>query len=229
MTGLTMAGALGIGPGAAMGATGAHRASVSRSTSPNPSVPSSRSGGWLVVHPKPPDSGTSPDATRQNGSPDATTHSDAAPGTANSGAGSANSGAGSALPASSGHGRRIVFDMSAQRVWLVVPGDRVERTYLVSGSRHHNLGPGSYDVDSKSRTALALNHEETMNYMVRFTQGRHAAIGFHDVPTRSDGTLVQSRSDLGTPLSAGCIRQWITDAKALWQFSDVGTKVVVIA
>src|SRR5262245_23710797 len=37
------------------------------------------------------------------------------------------------LPASSGTGRRVVFDQSEQRVWLVGPSDAVERTYLVSG------------------------------------------------------------------------------------------------
>src|SRR5947208_13561911 len=41
------------------------------------------------------------------------------------------------VPASSGSGRRIVFDMSAQRVWLVdrrSGRDVVVRTYPVSGS-----------------------------------------------------------------------------------------------
>jgi lipoprotein-anchoring transpeptidase ErfK/SrfK len=77
--------------------------------------------------------------------------------------------------------------------------------------------------------AVSLDGKETMRYMVRFASGKHSAIGFYDIPARKDGSLVESRSQLGTPQSAGCIRQWITDAKALWEFAKVGTPVVVTA
>ena len=45
----------------------------------------------------------------------------------------------------------------------------------------------------------------------------------------SHGRLVQTREQLGTPRSHGCIRQWRPDARALWRFAPVGTKVVVLA
>jgi lipoprotein-anchoring transpeptidase ErfK/SrfK len=133
-----------------------------------------------------------------------------------------------ALPADSGHGRRIVYDIGEQRVWLVGPAGRVLRTYEVSGSRFDNLKPATYRVTSMSRHAVSFDHRETMNYMVRFASGERAPIGFHDVPAFPDGTLAQSRDQLGTPLSAGCIRQWITDARVLWDFAEVGTTVVVL-
>ncbi len=134
---------------------------------------------------------------------------------------------GTTLPARSGSGYRVVFDVSAQRVWLVNADNSVERTYLVSGSRYHNLANGTYQVTSHSRHATAYNSDETMRFMVRFARGRTSAIGFHSIPTRPDGTLVEARSSLGTPESDGCIRQWITDARALWGFAAVGTTVVV--
>ena len=133
-----------------------------------------------------------------------------------------------ALPPRSGNGKRVVFDMSAQRVWLVDRGDRVRRTYLVSGSLTDNLKPGSYEVYSTSRHAVGIDDSGRMQYMVRFTRGERAAIGFHDIPV-DEGELVQSRDQLGTPQSHGCIRQWRPDARALWYFATVGTKVVVIA
>jgi hypothetical protein len=134
--------------------------------------------------------------------------------------------ASTALPADSGTGRRVVFDMSTQRVWLVGAGDDVQRTYLVSGSLTDNLQPGSYQVYSRSMHAVGVDDSGTMEYMVRFAHGAHAAIGFHDIPTL-DGKRVQARADLGTPQSHGCIRQWRPDAKALWRFAPVGTSVVV--
>jgi hypothetical protein len=135
------------------------------------------------------------------------------------------------LPANSGTGRRIVFAMSAQRVWLVDSagdGDDVRRTYLVSGSVTDNLEPGTYSVYSKSEQAWGIDDSGTMKYMVRFAHGPRAAIGFHDIPV-FDGATLQTRDQLGTPQSHGCIRQWRPDAKALWDFAPVGTKVVVVA
>jgi hypothetical protein len=133
------------------------------------------------------------------------------------------------LPSASGDGRRIVFDQSDQRVWLVDEDDVVERTYLVSGSKVDNLRPGSYRVQSKTRNANAFDGSGTMEYFVRFATGRRAPIGFHTVPIDHSGQLEQTRDQLGSPQSAGCVRQWADDAVALWDFAPVGTTVVVIA
>lgn len=133
-----------------------------------------------------------------------------------------------ALPADTGWGKRIVFDMSDQRVWLVDPGDEVRRTYLVSGSLTDNLKPGTYAVYSRSRWAVGVDDSGVMQYFVRFTRGDNAAIGFHSIPTKN-GRALQTRAQLGTPQSHGCIRQALPDAIRLWNFAPVGTKVVVTA
>ena len=131
------------------------------------------------------------------------------------------------LPADTGWGRRIVFDISDQRVWLVDGGDKVRRTYLVSGSLTDNLSPGTYAVYSRSRWAVGVDDSGTMEYFVRFTHGANAAIGFHSIPTK-DGHLVQTRAKLGSPQSHGCIRQAKADAISLWRFAPEGTTVVVV-
>jgi lipoprotein-anchoring transpeptidase ErfK/SrfK len=123
-----------------------------------------------------------------------------------------------------------VFSQSSQRVWLVgASGDDVQRSYLVSGSLTHNLQPGTYSVYSKSRWAVGVDDSGVMQYFVRFTQGpTGAAIGFHSIPTKN-GVPLQTRAQLGTPESHGCIRQYLPDAIALWNFAPIGTKVVVVA
>lgn len=133
-----------------------------------------------------------------------------------------------AVPAASGKGERVVFDLSAQRVWLVGADDSVRRTYLVSGSLTDNLDPGSYAVYSRSRHAVGVDDSGTMGYFVRFTHGAHAAIGFHDIPA-DHGVALQTQAQLGTPQSHGCIRQGHRDAIALWRFAPVGTRVDVVA
>lgn len=130
------------------------------------------------------------------------------------------------LPTNSGEGRRAVFDLSSQRVWIVGSGNQVERTYLVSGSVLDNLEPGTYSVYSRSRHAVGIDDSGTMEYFVRFTRGDNAAIGFHNIPVK-DGEPLQTRAQLGTPLSHGCIRQAEGDAIAMWEFAQIGTTVVV--
>jgi len=132
------------------------------------------------------------------------------------------------LPAGSGDGRRVVFSKSAQRVWLVDADGSVDATYLVSGSVTDNLGPGKYDVYSRSRWAVGIDDSGVMQYFVRFAHGANAAIGFHSIPTKN-GVPLQTEAQLGTPQSHGCIRQKLSDAERLWNFAGVGTDVVVLA
>jgi lipoprotein-anchoring transpeptidase ErfK/SrfK len=132
-----------------------------------------------------------------------------------------------ALPAGTGNGRRIVFSEEAQRVWLVRENGSVRRTYLVSGSVEDNLDPGRYTVYSRSRWAVGVDDSGVMEFFVRFAHGQHAAIGFHTIPTKL-GTALQTRAQLGTPQSHGCIRQAKADAVSLWNFAPEGTPVVVI-
>lgn len=134
-----------------------------------------------------------------------------------------------AVPADSGSGRRVVFDMSEQHVWLVRENGVAARSYPVSGSIYDNLDPGTFEVYGRSEQAYAFDGSGSMRYMVRFTQGDNAAIGFHDIPVDDAGRKVQTKAELGTPLSHGCIRQWPDDAKALWKFAPLGTTVVVTA
>ena len=132
------------------------------------------------------------------------------------------------VPEDSGTGKRVVFDLSDQRVWLVDGKDEVQSTYLASGSLTDNLRPGTFEVYSRSRHAVGIGDSGVMEYFVRFTRGQNAAIGFHSIPTKN-GRPLQTRAELGTPQSHGCIRQALPDARRLWGFAPTGTPVVVTA
>lgn len=132
------------------------------------------------------------------------------------------------LPPDSGTGKRVVFSISDQRIWLVRQSGEVLATHLASGSLTDNLRPGTYAVYSRSRHAIGIDDSGTMEYFVRFTRGENAAIGFHSIPEK-DGEPLQTVAELGTPTSHGCIRQELGNAKRLWDFAPVGTTVVVTA
>ena len=129
------------------------------------------------------------------------------------------------IPANSGAGRRVVYSIGQQRVWLVEDGEQLVKTYLVSG-RTGLPGFGTFHVYSKSR--YAGSGSVHMEYMIRFARGRSLAIGFHSIPVGRGGPL-QRVDQLGTPRSHGCVRQWIGDAAELWNWAPVGTTVVVVA
>lgn len=132
------------------------------------------------------------------------------------------------VPASSGTGRRIVYANGAQRVWLVEDDGTLVDTYLVSG-RQGVPAPGTYRVFSRSETAAAGHDGITMRYMVRFTRASSGlAIGFHSIPYWGNGRPMQSEDELGEFRSAGCVRQSLGKAAALFDWAAVGTTVVVL-
>ncbi len=130
-------------------------------------------------------------------------------------------------PFDSGAGRRIVYSVEQQRVWWVDEHDNVVNSYLVSG-RANTPRPGHYHVFSKSRHTTSINGASRMEFMVRFTWGNSAAIGFHSIPVDRRGRALQSEAELGQYRSAGCIRQRYADAAGLYDFAQVGTLVVVV-
>jgi lipoprotein-anchoring transpeptidase ErfK/SrfK len=131
-------------------------------------------------------------------------------------------------PSNSGEGKRIVYTVRGQRVWLVEADGTVLDTYLVSG-RKNLPGPGTYHVYSKSTHARALYGGITMKYMVRFTRGPNGiAIGFHDLPRYPGGRPMQTTAQLGTYQSGGCVRQDRAHAVQLYEWAPIGTKVVVL-
>lgn len=138
-----------------------------------------------------------------------------------------------APPLPQGHdavdGKRVVYDRAGQRVWAIDDEGRVVRSYLVSGSQYRNEVPGVHTVYSKTESALGWDLTADLPYMIRYTQTERGHIGFHAIPNwRATGEMLQTVDELGQKLSGGCTRQALEDAQFLWEFADVGTKVVVI-
>ncbi len=129
-------------------------------------------------------------------------------------------------PANSGTGRRIVYSISQQRVWTVESNNTVSHFWKVSG-RLGAPSVGTYAI--QSRSPMSSSGSLALPYMQRFVQARSGKwIGFHGIPLRPDGTPIQSDAQLGTALSAGCVRMNQTDVKTLWDWAPLGTTVVVL-
>ena len=68
-------------------------------------------------------------------------------------------------------GKRVVFSQSRQRVWLVGDDEKVQRTYLVSGSVSTTSTPAATRSTRAPSRPWGIDDSGTMKYFVRFTQG----------------------------------------------------------
>jgi lipoprotein-anchoring transpeptidase ErfK/SrfK len=221
VTVLSVGGLLGLVPGA-QGTTLVHVSKLS-SAAVDPTLTDVQPGDIAAAHP----TGFSTPAEPAGGSEGAVPVD--APATSNPAQSPTQQASTYPIPAGTGSGKRIVFDLSEQRVWLVDADDQILRTYLGSGSRYNNLHTGHFEVYSRSKYALSYDYQETMRYMVRFDHGDSSPLGFHTIPVDRNGHRVQTVKQLGTPLSAGCVRQAAPDAKALWRFAPIGTDVWIVS
>lgn len=125
-----------------------------------------------------------------------------------------------------GSGRRIVLTDSGQRVWLIDGTGELHKTHQVSG-RRGIPGVGRFNVYSMSRYAWAPYDGITMEFMVRFARGEWP-YGFHSIPIWPDEAPLQTPAQLGTHRSGGCIRQLWDDAEAVFDWAEVGDRVIII-
>ncbi len=133
------------------------------------------------------------------------------------------------LPADSGSGRRLVYSRAGQRVWAVNDDGEIVRSWLISGSKYNNELPGTHEVYSRSDVSTAWNGKAFLPQMVRWLKTQRGAIGFHSIPLHVENNEpYQTEDELGQRLSGGCQRQAPRDAAFLWDFAQVGTKVVVV-
>ena len=133
------------------------------------------------------------------------------------------------LPPDTGAGKRVVYSRSGQRVWAVDKNNRIVRSWLVSGSKYNNEVPGIHEVYSRSEVSTAWNGKAFLPQMIRWLKTDIGAIGFHAIPRHvADGSRYMKDSELGTRLSGGCQRQADADANFMWDFAQIGTKVVVL-
>ncbi len=131
-----------------------------------------------------------------------------------------------APPPNSGVGRRVVYCNSCQRVWLIEADGWVYVSYIVSGRRNYPRN-GTYKVIR--RINPGYSHTLRLPYFVGFTYGNTTDVGFHGIPLQPNGRPIESDSQLGTPLSHGCVRENQFAAKVMWDWAQMGTTVVVVA
>lgn len=133
------------------------------------------------------------------------------------------------IPENAGKGKRVIYSLGEQHVWLISENGLLVADFPTAG-RADKPGLGRYRVASRSPKSRNFEYQVTFNYMVRFAKGKRAWIGFHDIPRTYDGKLWHTKEELGTPIGkGGCPHLAKKDAKFLYNWAKVGTRVVVVA
>lgn len=125
---------------------------------------------------------------------------------------------------------RIVLD--EQRAYFYTSKRRLIATLPVSTGIDDQTPVGTFKVFSKSaQTFYAPNPVERMKYMTRFTKGREGGnIGFHGIPYKvTKNGDIPFYTPLGiAPVSHGCIRMRVTDARWVFDNMKLGSVVSVV-
>jgi hypothetical protein len=123
------------------------------------------------------------------------------------------------LPAFSGAGKRVVYDLGRNRVWLMGRDQEVKRTFRVSPSTV-DPKPGTFRVESRAPHVTGSDGVPVEN-VVRFATSQGTTIGFS---AALDGSLPEPERGKTT----GGIRERRADGEAMWLFATIGTKIVVV-
>jgi hypothetical protein len=124
-----------------------------------------------------------------------------------------------ALPADSGHGKRVVYSLAQRRVWLVSAEDQVERGFSVTPGEV-SPNPGTYTVTSRSERVTGTDGVP-VEHVVRFAVVHGTTIGFSAAVNGSAQTPQTARK-------TGGVREQPADGTAMWQFALIGAKVIVV-
>ncbi|MEO3755126.1 L,D-transpeptidase [Streptomyces sp. B6B3] len=140
--------------------------------------------------------------------------------------GGQDTGAAHPLPAESGQGRRIVYSVEQQRVWLVEisedgTGEVVSQTHEVYPS---SVDPpaGEYQISSRTPELTGSDGVPVEHILIFHVAADGIVFGF-------SSALDGSTPDPDGTQRTGGVRQDREDGDAMWLFAEVGTPVVVVS
>jgi lipoprotein-anchoring transpeptidase ErfK/SrfK len=123
--------------------------------------------------------------------------------------------------------RRIVVDLSDQRVYAYEGDALVYNLIASTGIASSPTIPGVFQVLSKEEEAYASSWDLWMpHFMGIYRAGPDFTNGFHGLPTLSNGARLWE-GYLGRPVSYGCVVIGLSEAAALYEWTELGTLVVI--
>lgn len=128
-------------------------------------------------------------------------------------------------------GKYIDVNLKAQITTLFEDGKFITNFVDSTGAVETPTPPGEYQIYNKNPYALSNMFQVYLPYWMAFTPdglyGFHGLIvwpeGHEDMPQGGK----ESKRNIGSAVSAGCVRHDAQNSKFLYDWADVGTKVVI--
>lgn len=124
-------------------------------------------------------------------------------------------------------GKRIVVDISAQRMYVYQNGTMIWNWVVSTGERGRATATGHFRVLNKIPMAWASTWSLKMPYWLGIYWAGRLQNGIHALPILPNGKILWA-GYLGTPVSYGCIILSTSNAQTLYNWATVGTPVDVV-
>lgn len=124
--------------------------------------------------------------------------------------------------------KTLTVDLSEQNLYVYLGDVEVRKFRVSSGAAATPTPVGETNVFLKQWVRVGAKPPHYI--MPRFMMFRAGGYGFHALPSLGgDGGVfwTEARNHIGIPVSHGCVRILPEDAEWLYEFTDIGTKVVV--
>ena len=130
-------------------------------------------------------------------------------------------------PAVPGGGRRIVVDLSDQRMYVYQDGQLLWNWVVSTGRPGQETAVGHYEVLNKLPNAYAYTWGLQMPYWLGIYWAGYLQNGIHALPIQGNGQTLWA-GYLGQRVSYGCVILSTENAATLYNWAPVGTPVDVV-
>ncbi|MDZ7611396.1 MAG: L,D-transpeptidase [Candidatus Moranbacteria bacterium] len=120
-------------------------------------------------------------------------------------------------------GKYIDIDLSEQVLSIFQDGKELGAYKASTGMPGMETPTGEFEVMGKASRPWSKDYELFMPWFIQFTSDGH---GIHELPEWPGG-VKEGVHHLGFPVSHGCVRLGVGPAKKVYDFSDIGTPIVI--
>ncbi|QQS20803.1 MAG: L,D-transpeptidase [Candidatus Moraniibacteriota bacterium] len=121
-------------------------------------------------------------------------------------------------------GKYIDINLSSQVMVLFEEGQALDSFLVSSGKRGMDTPKGEFSIHNKALRPWSKAYSLYMPYWMAITSD--GKFGLHELPEWPGG-YKEGANHLGTPVSHGCVRLGVGNAKRVYEWADVGTRVVI--
>lgn len=120
-------------------------------------------------------------------------------------------------------GKYIDINLTSQIISTFENGKLLSASLISSGKKGMDTPKGTYEIMAKRPRPWSKKYALYMPWFMQFTGQGH---GLHELPEWPGG-YKEGANHLGIPVSHGCVRLGIGPAKALYDWAEVGTPIVI--